>query len=320
MTDENSKLSQINILVTILVTVFGGLISWQTFKLNAKVDRLNENIEASSLVGDLIESLTSDTAKQDIALLALDNALSSEADESVEVREERYKELVAKIARNLLNRSLSVSEGEDGASLGRQISEETSTARDILKKLLGQQAFNYRATIAADHLPSYKIIAAEALLEYEDRVRASKAPTDTLQVQLNYDEDAVTSSDEIITPEVTPENQSSLQQERQTLELATSANAVSGVAEDDQEGKDKIVYLHYDSSALGAEMEQLKRNLGGEWFVTSSIELVSPNVFNCSVSSDIRFFHEEDADLAKELRDYVANTSIEPLKPYVGDI
>ena len=318
MTDENSKLEQLNILVTILVTVFGGLISWQTFNLNAKVDRLNENIEASSLVGELIDSLTSDDAKQDIALLALDNALSSESDESIEMREERYKELVAKIARNLLNRSLKISEGEDGASLGRQIREETRTARDILKNILEEPGFNYGSIVENENLPDYKRVAAEALMEYEKRVSASNAPTDTAQVQLNYAENEITNSNEVIKPEVTTGNQSSLQQEQQTLELATSADAVSGVAADSE--NKEVVYLHYDDSGLAEGMEQLKNNLSDDWFVTDLIKLVDPTAFNCSVTSDIRFFHEEDADLAKRLKEEISNTTIESLTPYVGEI
>jgi hypothetical protein len=319
---KNSSLEQLNIVVSTAAAIFGIVVTIQTINLNREVDRLNENIEASSLVGDLIGSLTSDSAKQDIALLALDNALSSDSDESQEDREERYKILVAKIATNLLNRSLSVTEGEDGASLGREIREETRTARDILKKLLPDNSLDYYLIAEDESYPEYQRVSARALMDFEERANSSKAPTDTAQVQVQYDEvSADANPNEVIRAEVNSddEDQSSLQQEQQTLELATSADAVSGVAEDsDNRG---IVYLHYDASSLSTGMEQLKVNLENEnWFVTNSVELIKPDAFNCSVRSDIRFFHEDDEELARQLKAQVESTSISDISPHVDAI
>lgn len=316
---DNKPLGLFNTIISSVAAVLGLIISWQTISLNNEIDRLNENIEASSLIGDLIGSLTSDAAKQDIALLALDNALSSDSDESRDAREERHKELVAKIASNLLNRSLSVTEGEDGASLSRQVREETRTARDILKKLLADQSSDYQAIVDDDRTLEYQRIAAVALMDYEDRANASKAPTDTAQVQVQYDETSAADPDEVIRAEVTAEAQSDLQQEQQILELATAAEAVSGVAEDAK--NDKVAYLHYDELSLEAGMQQLKGRLETSgWFVTNAIELIEPDAFNCSVSSDIRFFHDDDEALARELREQVSAAAITAIAPHVSTV
>lgn len=319
---KSSSLEKFNLIVSTAAAIFGIVVTIQTIILNREIDRLNENIEASSLVGDLIGSLTSDSAKQDIALLALDNALSSDSDESQEAREERYKILVAKIATNLLNRSLSVTQGEDGASLSRKIREETRTARDILKNLLPEDSSDYKTLLEDKSIPEYQRIAAQTLINFDERANNSKAPTENAQVQVQYNEaSADDNPNEVIQAEVTSanEDQSSLQQEQQILELATSADAVSGVAEDSN--NKGIVYLHYDASNLGSEMEQLKADLENQnWFVTSSIELIEPDAFNCSLRSDIRFFHEDDEELARQLKAQVENTAISNLGPHVDNI
>ncbi|NJM96555.1 MAG: hypothetical protein HC800_04545 [Phormidesmis sp. RL_2_1] len=104
-----------------VAALLGILIAWQTFKLNSEIDRLNESIEASSLIGELIGSLTSEDLKQDIALLTLDYALTSDPNETNNARENRHKKLVAEISASLLNnRNLSVEEGSDTLARSRQ--------------------------------------------------------------------------------------------------------------------------------------------------------------------------------------------------------
>lgn len=305
--DRKHWLEWLNNGASLVAALIGILIAVQTIRLNNEIDRLNENIEASSLISDLIGALTSEDVKQDIALLALDNALTSNPEEDKADRANRYKKLVAEIAASLLNQALRIDAGEDGASLSKQIQEESRTARGILERLAQEPQG-----------PAYQRIAQTALDRYQENVRRSDAPTGQSQAQITYDESSNSNPEAVVKAEVSIRGEEALtplQREQQTLEIATAAEAVSAIAE--AAATDKVAYLHYDNARLTASMETLKATLEEqEWFVTDKIELVRPDAFNCAVSSDIRFFHEADEQLARDLKQRLAAESIADLKPY----
>ena len=311
--DKKGWLQRLNDGASLIAAVIGIIIALQTMRLNNEIDQLNENIEASTLISDLIGSLTSEDVKQDIALLALDNALTSDPEETDVARGNRHKKLVAEIAASLLNNQpSSVAEGEDVAALSRQIQEESNTARRILERLANESNQDSEG-------PEYQQIAKKALEQYRSSL---SSPTGRIQAQINSDESASSSADDVVVPEVTIEDEAALtpqQKEQQTLELATAAGAVSAIA--GEEDSDQIIYLHYDNPDLRESMQTLKTTLEEQdWFVIDNIQLVSPDEFNCSVNSDIRFFHQEDLELAQALREAVAEAPSADLQPSVAQI
>ena len=44
------------------------------------------------------------------------------------------------------------------------------------------------------------------------------------------------------------------------------------------------------------------------------------NAFNCSIDSNIRFFHEEDETLARDLRTQLSNRPPGDLKPHLNEV
>ncbi|NER79544.1 MAG: hypothetical protein F6K42_08165 [Leptolyngbya sp. SIO1D8] len=314
--EKKGWLEWLNDCASLIAAVIGILIAFQTMRINNEIDQLNENIEASSLISDLIGSLTAEDVKQDIALLALDSALTSDPKEDDAQRVNRHKKLVAEIAASLLNnQTLSVAEGEDGNALSRQIREEADTAWKILERLSQEPP-------GSEGPEEYQQIAQAALERYQTTVNSSKGPTGQVSARVNYQEVEGENIEDVVVPDVAVQNESELtplQIEQQTLELATAAGAVSAVAE--EEDSDRIIYLHYDDPLLETGIQALQDSLEEQdWFVIDNIELVRPTAFNCSVSSDIRFFHQDDEALARELREQISQESSADLKNSVEQI
>jgi hypothetical protein len=321
---NGSTWESFNNLASAIAALCGVFVFFQNQFLKQEIDRLRENIEASSLVGELIGSLTSDTAKQDIALLALDNALTSNSKESQEKREERYKELVAKIASNLLNRSLSsplAKAGEDAESTAKKIEEETETARTILAELLGLKLDDTKTLIDEveyilidenTEFEEYKMIAARALRDYDNHGKKATAPTANAQLQITYSEQD--SSPEYIEGDINAEGE-----QQRKLNVATNATAAASLERSENKA---FVYLHYDDENLINEMYVLKETLESKdnWIVSETIKLVEPTEFNCAFGSDIRYFHKYDKHLAEGLKTILVNDSDEHLSSYVSNV
>lgn len=322
--DNGSRWESLNNLASAVAALCGVFVFFQNQFLRQEIDRLTENIDASSLVGDLIGSLTSDKAKQDIALLALDNALASDSAESQERREERYKELVAKIASNLLNRSISspsIKDGEAAEATANRIEEETETARTILAELLeikpeeSGKLLEIVNKILSDENPTYeeyKKIAARALYDYDEYAKKVTAPTANAQLQITY-------SEQNLSPEYTEEDTSIEGEQQRRLNVATNATAAATLERSKNKG---FVYLHYDDKNLISGMRDLKQTLENKdnWVVSETIKLVAPTEFNCALRSDIRYFHEYDKHLADGLKTILVNNLNENLSEYVNNV
>lgn len=305
--DKKNWLQWLNDGTSFIAAIIGILIAVQTIRLNNEIDRLNENIEASTLVSDLIGSLTAADIKQDIALLALDNALTSDPDEDEVTRTHRHKKLIAEIAASLLNnRTLSLAEGEDVIARSRQIQEEALTARKILRRLA-----------AEPEGPEYQRIAQEALARYQNNLEVG-LESPTARAKITYDDPEDSSPNDVVIEEEAVQGEAAITPQ-QTLELATTAEAVATIAE--EEDSNQIIYMHYDNPELEAGMQALKAELEAQdWFVIENIELVSPQASNCAVTSDIRFFHKQDEDLANTLRDQVVSEPPPDLREAVATV
>ncbi|NET48223.1 MAG: hypothetical protein F6K09_05765, partial [Merismopedia sp. SIO2A8] len=169
---EKSQFSQLldnlNSGASFLAAALGVWITFQTFLLGSEVDRLKENVDTSSLVGELIASLTAEDQKQDIALLALEHALTDELDD--ERQSDRNKELVAEIAAKILENSYQklviTGEAGSGAEFGQQLNQSGRTARKILRELEGSSVQQDCQATLPTTTPTYIHIAQTALNDY----------------------------------------------------------------------------------------------------------------------------------------------------------
>lgn len=252
--------------VSLIAACLGAFITYQNIQLSKEVDRLTENLKASSLVGDLINSLTSRDTKRDIALLALDNALASESEVSIEEREQRHKLLVAKIAARLLDEFLARKDSEESELSSQQLLDETVVAREILTRFKEED-------VSSQEDPEYQKVAKNALNDWNKEI---KSPTDDTEV--TYEK---TDRDDVLIGEVEEKTIDPQEQKRFLQAEVLSAE------------NDKVVYLHYDDSELKDEMETLSNKLKEKnWLVPERIQQIDVNAPNCATVSSIRFFHD----------------------------
>ncbi len=304
MTDNREKdwLDWANGSVSLIAACLGAFITYQNIQLSDEVDQLSANLSASSLVGDLINSLTSKDAKRDIALLALHNALGSESEVSVEEREERHKLLVAKIASRLLDESLSRIESEESEISLQEVEQETLVAIGILREFKEEE-------ISSQEKPEYQLVAEGALEDLDDWIKNAKSFTKDTKV--TYD---ATSQNKVLIGEVQEittklQKTTDLQKQKQFFqaEVLSAEN-------------NKVVYLHYDNSALVNGMKTLSNKLEEkDWFVPERIQQIDVNAPNCATISSIRFFHDDDRNLAQKLKKTVISSNIDDLNDSLSE-
>ncbi len=279
--------------VSLIAACLGAFITYQNIQLSNEVDRLSENLRASSLVGDLINSLTSRDTKRDIALLALDNALGSESEVSIEEREQRHKLLIAKIAARLLDEFLARKDSEESELSSQQLLDETVVAREILTRFKEED-------VSSQEDPEYQKVAKNALNDWNKEI---KSPTDDAEV--THEE---TDRDDVLIGEVEEKTIDPQEQKRFLQAEVLSAE------------NDKVVYLHYDDSELEDEMETLSNKLEEKnWFVPERIQQIDVNAPNCATVSSIRFFHDDDRSLAQELKTLVISSDIDDLNDSLSE-
>jgi hypothetical protein len=331
--DKKTFPAWLNDSVSLIAALAGLFVTWQTIQINQRIDRLQENVETSKFVGELIGSLTAQDTKQDIALLALDNALASDTREDVQKRLDRNKRLVAQIADRLLNNPRKTLEPpEDVTPRSNEIDEQGKTAEEILYRLADiyspqhkncQEISERIKNIKPSKERTYQEVALKALDRDCKRVASqssqnrNEATTPNVSRAINEKSQGKNDPSEPIV--VTPQSDTTktLAEKQKLLEVAISANAVSRIAEQ-KENLKGVVYLLYDDLAFKGDMEKFKQELKASgWFVPGEPFLVSPKSKNCATHSSIRFFNSGEDDLAKKLKEVLGSNAPQSLKKHV---
>lgn len=352
--DKKTFPAWLNDSVSLIAALAGLFVTWQTIQINQRIDHLQENVETSKFVGELIGPLTDQKSKQDIALLALYNALASDPREDGNKRLERNKKLVAQVANRLLNNLLTPQQNQDVLSQTNESKKQGETAKEILyrlanldsqhewncqeltqelerarKKSSSNASSNSVISNGSKNLLTSEEIALIGLVSYhcgneKTAKNTNSSPNTAISPNLSkaINKQSKEKNGSLQPIVVTPENDTdrTLAQKQKLLDVATSANAVASVTAQNNDVQG-VVYLLYDDPAFKANMEKVKKELkDSKWFVPGEPFLVPPASKNCANRSSIRFFNSGDDNLARDLKVVLGSKAPKSVKEHTQNI
>jgi len=99
--------------------------------------------------------------------------------------------------------------------------------------------------------------------------------------------------------------EASVQQAVQTANPATRHAVLSVFNEarvaHDKSGAGKLIYLHYSNPSVLGVMKKIQSALIAQNFVAPGVERVRPDQFEVLAPNEVKYFHAEDAEVAKSI-------------------
>ena len=280
-----------------------------------EVNKLSQQSRTAGLVGDLTDKLTSKQLGRDISLLAIEHMLNTEPGKD---KAPRDKLLLARISILLIEGS-SGEESIQAQNSNSRLASATQTqfnhgvnqAARVLNRLVEssgeacndyyqQQVFSLNLKFGDRDLTSVADIAADC---GEAGALAIEALRKQVEGKDSTGEQSVSVSqlaqDTITDPRLVA---GSLAQARVVNQLNAvrleTARAKSAYTEPSL----AVVTVHLDDPAIAEQLRPILIQLSAKrWYIVSGVRVVEPSSSSCGAYNSVRFFHQADSELARQL-------------------
>lgn len=280
-----------------------------------EVNKLSQQSRTAGLVGDLTDKLTSKQLGRDISLLAIEHMLNTEPGKD---KAPRDKLLLARISILLIEGS-SGEESIQAQNNNSRLASATQTqfnhgvdqAARVLNRLVvssgeacndyyQQQVFSLNLKFGGKELTSAADIEADC---GEAGALAIEALRKQVEGKDSSGEQSVSVSqlaqDTITDPRLVA---GSLAQARVVNQLNAvrleTARAKSAYTEPSL----AVVTVHLDDPAIAEQLRPILIQLSAKrWYIVSGVRVVEPSSSSCGAYNSVRFFHQADSDLARQL-------------------